>query len=128
MNKTEVMANVIPCVRPKKEDGVYAIDYEDLQIYFRVFCDDKTAVLSESFVQTFGIDGEKLLQAALDNLRDQISIRSLADVLSEVTGDAVEDLPVAVASTKNGSYGAGVMLILNELFVMRNKWVIPCSI
>ena len=42
--------------------------------------------------------------------------------------DSNEDDPCTVVTTTSGYYGAGVMLILNELFATKDKWVIPSSV
>lgn len=127
LNIKNIEENVVACVRPKADDAVYTEDWEDLQVYMRIIIDsERSMALSKAFFDTLAIDAHELMKKAISNLREQVRIRPLADVLRECGVEEEEAAPIMVASTKKEQYGAGAILVMNEH--VKDKWILPCSV
>lgn len=153
-----ILGNVISCVRRERKDG--AVKFPacgDLEEYFRVnhvekkleeITDMDWGDLMGSFIVTevlaayFGIEPERLRDAARINLASQAKAENFSALAKELApwlsdddmGEAFEDSPIWIASTEDRWHGAGVMLLdsFKDQFLFDRGWseafVIPSSV
>ena len=120
--KEYFLAHVRSCLRPVTEDdeSLTYPAFGDLEEYFRVFLnpiDDScpSVIVLRAHLDTLEIDELELRQAARDNLREQVQILPMADVISALIGMEAPEMPVDdmlyVASTRDRIHGASIMLL-----------------
>ena len=121
--KEYFLTHVRSCLRPATSDNE-SLTYPafgDLEEYFRVFMnpfnDDScpSVIVLRAHLDALEIDELELRQAARDNLREQVQILPMADVISALMGIEAPEMPVDdmlyVASTRDRLHGASIMLL-----------------
>ena len=123
MNRESIESKVLPRMRSSKElinvkerNNVY-FEFLDMVETFYVPLDagdEERLVITEAIINKVGMTSKELLQAAKRNIDKCWQIKSLSELMSELTGmpaPASEmDVPLFVATTNNRSHGASVFL------------------
>ena len=116
--------------------------YGDLEEYYRVFMGElvpdnlSTIKVLKSHLETLDINEDELHKAARRNLRENAWVISMQEMLAELTGaePVYADVQMYVATTRDKTYGAGVMLLEDLLddFCMEHGfsslYIIPSSL
>jgi len=142
--KEYFLTHVRSCLRPATSDNE-SLTYPafgDLEEYFRVFMnpfnDDScpSVIVLRAHLDALEIDELELRQAARDNLREQVQILPMAEVIAALMGMDVpsgdEEL-LYVATTKDKLHGASIMLLGDVLtdfckdHGLDSVWIIPSS-
>ena len=117
------LAHVRSCLRPAMDDeeSLTYPAFGDLEEYFRVFIepfnDDScpTVVVQKAHLETLCIDAGELRIAGRRNLREQVQILPMAEVIGALMGMEVpstgSDDVMYVATTKDKLHGASIMLL-----------------
>ena len=127
--KEYVLDNVISCIRHETNDEQavkFTTVYEDLEEYFRVPVKvnndfNGSVVVIKEHLKGLGIEAEELRVAAREHLKEHATIDSMKNVLTELIGESIDELPdmgedfMYVATTDTKSYGASVMLLEDVL-------------
>ncbi len=123
-NKDYIMSNVISCIRHETNDDktLRFPVYGDLEEYFRIPVSlngelTGSVVILNEHIDRLDIDVEELRSSARDNLRKHAVIQPMQEVLAQMMGSAVEDIPsigedfMSVGTVESRSHGASVMLL-----------------
>ena len=97
-----------------------------------------TIQVTEPMLRHANISMEELGAAALENMREEVEIRNMADMLQELTGTPMpgcdEGLPMLVISNRSHYLGAGVILLpsareeLAHILGCSSYYILPSSI
>lgn len=97
-----------------------------------------TIQVTEPMLRHANISMEELGAAALENMREEVEIRNMADMLQELTGTPMpgcdEGLPMLVISNRSHYLGAGVILLpsvreeLARILGCDSYYILPSSI
>lgn len=97
--------------------------------------DNKTTMVTEELLRLWNMDPQNLYMQAVMNMKEEdISLRSIMDVIAGLTGTDVQDeeINTYVLTTKKGVYGASVLLYPNLLNSLREKfgdiYLLPSSV
>ena len=90
-----------------------------------------TIKVTRQIMETWGIDDKTLFKDAIKNTKGDVVVKSLAQMMLEMTGFEVPDVGIMVVSNKTTVYGASA--ILGMLTKLKKKYdngffVIPSSI
>ncbi len=115
------------CIRHESDDEsiVKWQVWDDLEEYIRVdlgheHSTNMSFVLTKALLSSLDIDADELREHARRNLREHVSIKSMAQVLAELMGHAPSEVEsmdevMYVACTDDKSYAASVMLLEDVL-------------
>lgn len=145
-DKGFVMEHVKSCIRHASADEsiVKFSAYGDLEEYFRVDLGEldgnrMSVVVTPELLKHAGIAADELQNAARDNLKKDVVIKSMREVLAESMGVdpmdiPIESTPMYVISNQSKSHGAASILcedVLHDFCKERNiekLCIIPSSI
>ena len=144
--KEYFLAHVKSCVRPVLDDRstlTFPV-YGDLEEYFRVYIDSfyedsvASVVVLKDHIKQLGIEADELRKAARENLKADIEILPMSNVLANLMGsdDLVPDVDdfMYVATNKEKCNSASVMLLDDVLsdfckeHEVNHLYIIPSSI
>lgn len=146
-SKEYVLAHVVSCVRHETDDEKICKFpvMGDLEEYFRIpvevdeGCNGSIVVLKEH-LKSLGIDADELRTVARDNLRTQAVIQPMREVLAQMMGKSIDDIPdmgdnfMYIGSVESRSFGAAVLLLRSVLSDfchqkgIRSLKIIPASV
>lgn len=125
-----IKENVVSCVRHMTEDESilkFSV-YEDLEEYFRVNLGESSegsmsVIVTKNMIETVGLDGDELRSIARENLKKQVRIDSMVQVMAEMMNLSEDDLLdmmpsdnlMYVGTNSSKSHGAAIMLLTDVL-------------
>lgn len=142
-NVTEMFKNwdiaknyIVPCLMKANDDIRVTTPYLDLNVYYRFVYKEVSIVINKEHLKFYGISVEQLHKVAVDNLRKQITVRHMIDVLKEmgdVPSDLLGNVNMYVVSVESNQYGAAALLFPDVFSTIKSKMgkdimIIPSSI
>ena len=146
--KEYILQNAVSAVRHETNDQktLRFPVFGDLEEYFRIPVQmggssyNGSIVVLREHIESLDIDADELRSAARNNLRKNVIIQPMREVLAQMMGSSMEDFPdmgdgfMFVGSTESRSHGASIMLLEDVLSRfchergIRSLTIIPSSI
>ena len=145
-DKNYILKHCRSCIRHESDDEsiVKWSVWDDLEEYIRLdfgseHGSNMSCIVTKALMSTLDIDADELREHARRNLREHVSIKSMAQVLTELMGQVPSEIGsmdemMYVACTDDKSYGASVMLLEDVLQDFITKYgfnkitIIPSSV